>query len=188
MEAALQRHLQNQEIMDYRYLLSVRGKLMRGLDYNVKQYASLQEFLEEYRFSGPLDNYRVADKLGGWVGYTPLFYACQSGAVQVLKWLLQVPGVSAGVNFAAPKMHLSERYQWYNAGFPLAAVMMHSGSVETMDLLLDNGADPWQKAPFKVPYNDYNPLGCLAWSATPGIWLDFFTCMPFGQSHVPPSI
>ena len=77
-------HEQEDSILEYRHLLNIQRRLVRGLPngtHSFKPPVSLSAFLELYCFESATDNAHVPDSNGSWVGMTPLYYAAMAGNV-----------------------------------------------------------------------------------------------------------
>lgn len=143
----LDMHLVAREFHNYRFLLSMRGRLLQGCDTSGTSAVSsgllskgsedgnyedvagyLEVFLTEYGFSAPCETTTE--------GWTPIHYAAVAGNVPVIMGLLQK---QADVNSNTPK---SDADHFLPPGFtPLHLCATCCGKREPMRLLLDHRAD-----------------------------------------------
>jgi hypothetical protein len=140
-------HDQEGDIIEYRHLLTIQRRLVRGLSHTTQSFkppVSLSAFLELYRFGSVTDNARFPDSNGSMIGMTPLYYAAMAGNVPVLKARLAMPEVLAKINMQLKKNCISTRYgDVGNKGnSALLAAAQYSDSPATLHLLIKNGADP----------------------------------------------
>jgi ankyrin repeat protein len=172
-------HEQEDSILEYRHLLNIQRRLVRGLPngtHSFKPPVSLSAFLELYRFESATDNAHVPDSNGSWVGMTPLYYAAMAGNVPVLKALLAMPEVLAKINLRLKKNCKSTRYgdMASKGNSALLAAARYSDSPATLELLIEHGADPSAYSYWSIVPKMYalhwmameHSNECLAW------WLD----------------
>jgi ankyrin repeat protein len=172
-------HEEEDSIVEYRHLLTIQRRLVRGLPngtHSFKPPVSLSAFLELYRFESATENAHVPDSNGSWVGMTPLYYAAMAGNVPVLKALLAMPEVLAKINLRLKKICKSTRYGdlTTKGNSALLVAARYSDSPATLQLLIEHGADPsaysiWKNAPRMYALHWMameHSNECLAW------WLD----------------
>jgi ankyrin repeat protein len=172
-------HEQDGDILEYRHLLTIQRRLVRGLPNGTQSFkppVSLRAFLELYRFEIVTDNAYFPDSNGSVIGMTPLYYAAMVGNVPVLKALLAMPEVLAKINLRLKKGCKSSRYGELatKGNSVLLAAARYSDSPATLQLLVQHGADPSAFSVWSIFPRVYalhamameHSNECLAW------WLD----------------
>jgi hypothetical protein len=171
--------LSDNNLVDYRHLLSIQHRLVRGLGTCAQTFqppTSVASFLELYRFETATDNVKYAAKDGGRIGLGPLYYAAMAGNVPVLKALLALPAVVAKINLAIKKPCFSSRFgEIASKGTtPLLVASKYSDSPSTLQLLIQSGANPGSTSVM----GGAPTMGALCWMAFAGSdecikwWLD----------------
>ena len=159
-------HLQENNLAEYRHLLSSLHRHFRGLtnrEEMLEAPASLAAFLELYHFTSATDNSESFCP-ATTRGFTPLYYAAQAGNVPVLRELLSKPAVVAKINIKLSRLVSSTRYgiMGANRATPLLAACFYSDSPASVELLVRHGADTKSTCDYGANFPQCPPIIMMA--------------------------